>query len=89
VGFGKYTMNEVDRKSLERRGPSYLESLNRTYGTASREIPRHPYWIDLTDVFAEHTDVYRDDGRHLTQKGNAIIAAAILDTIRPILATSQ
>ena len=85
VGFGDYQMNDMDKQRLEKRGPDYLVALQRTYEIASKETRRHDYWIDLTNIFANHQDVFRSDGRHLTQKGNYIIATAILETIRPIL----
>jgi len=88
VGFGDYQMNDMDEQRLKKRGSDYLASLQRTYEIASRETRRHDFWIDLTNIFANHQDVFMSDGRHLTQKGNHIIATAILEKIRPILTTS-
>jgi lysophospholipase L1-like esterase len=89
VGFGDYQMNDMDKQRLKERGPDYLAALQRTYEIASKETQRHDYWIDLTNIFANHQDVFRSDGRHLSQKGNYIIATAILATIRPILTTNE
>jgi lysophospholipase L1-like esterase len=88
VGFGNYQMNDMDKERLEKRGPDYLAALQQTYEIATKETRKRDYWIDLTNIFANHQDVFRSDGRHLTQKGNYIIATAILEKIRPILTTN-
>jgi lysophospholipase L1-like esterase len=88
VGFGDYQMNDMDKQTLKERGPDYLAALQRTYEIASNETRRHDYWIDLSNIFANHQDVFMSDGRHLTPKGNYIIATAILAKIRPILTTN-
>ncbi len=81
VGVGEYRMTPRDVAVLERYGAGYLESLRAIYGAISEAASERSYIKDLRDIFFTHQGVYKEDGWHLTRKGNEVVAQAIMETL--------
>jgi lysophospholipase L1-like esterase len=81
AGFGASKPEPDQRKSLDGRGPEYTAILDRTYRRATDHSRETNYILNLSDIFAGSTEVFQADGRHLTPKGNAVIAKAMFDEL--------
>lgn len=87
MGVGSYpTLETVYQERLRRFGEeataAYYQNIQEVYAYALEATQDYPYVIDFTEVFSDQDDdVYLIDGRHLTDKGNAIVAQAVFDLL--------
>lgn len=65
-------------------GPDYINEFEQIYVqlAAKYKVPRIPF---LLDGVALRPELMQRDGIHPTAKGNAIVAATVMKTLRPLL----
>jgi lysophospholipase L1-like esterase len=59
----------------------YIKELKSFYAEATMAVGTRSYLEDFSKVLLGEKGTYKPDGRHLTTKGNAIIARSILDIL--------
>lgn len=72
---------QLSRLGSEQALQDYYDRLQATYAEALQAATQYPYILDFTEVLTGQDDVYLLDGRHLTEKGNAIIAEKIFEVL--------
>jgi lysophospholipase L1-like esterase len=66
---------------INKKGGTYLKRLKNVYATAKKATATRDYYVDLSDLFIGQDTIYTGDGRHLTLKGNKIVAQTIFDKL--------
>jgi lysophospholipase L1-like esterase len=81
LGTGEYKPTQHETDMLAKRGKGYVRTVNLFDEKARLLAAEHSYIVDLTDVLAGQSGMYRDP-RHPNDKGNRIIAQAIFSELR-------
>lgn len=81
LGYGPYQMSPEESALLEARGEQYRMQVRTFYDEARVIAAKYPYCLDLSDCFADETNVYLDP-RHQNAHGVEVLARAIHDELQ-------
>lgn len=65
----------------QKRGKTYISNLVKLYTEITSSPMSLSYLHNATRIFEDHDGVYKDDGIHVTSKGDSIIANFVFETI--------
>lgn len=81
MGAGAFEPSEEEQRIWsEQVTEQYLESIEEHYGAIRARLPEFPFITDISQVFAEESDVYMEY-RHPGEKGNQLIAQRIFQEL--------